>query len=274
MASSNRTSQSNNFFAPPTQNALTLLQHVYKAEWTEAKKLVEREPLCMFQNVNYKHPNGFVESISPLKCAFKLYDRYMWKMFLKTIQQKADEQALKTFFQQADEQTAHVDLKPFYKACREVARNFELWIPNKISDDAFIKIWLEMGVQQRELLPWHILKELCRYAVSWNPETAFDDELPSDDVDISLTKEEHLVPLLPLNADSSLGKDFSLLRGNLGTCEAVTGEDILCRGNTQLDSNVINDANVIRKLCKLSLDELKEQKKLLSHSRSRTCVIL
>lgn len=65
--------------------AAKLLHIVKEANYDNAEKIIDADPLLMFQHVSYKKADGTDETISPLKFAFKVLDTYMWKMFLEKI---------------------------------------------------------------------------------------------------------------------------------------------------------------------------------------------
>lgn len=167
-----------------------LLQQTIYADYDAAEKMVAENPSLMFQHVNFMHPDGISEYISPLKYTFKVYDTYMWKMFLGKIQNNSEHVEL--FLKQAREQTEHINLEPLFEAYKEFEVQYNLWErwfvaqynPSKrckISNEDIDKAWLKLSAKQRELLPWNFLKEFCRKMKSnseegnsWDPQSTFD----------------------------------------------------------------------------------------------------
>jgi len=161
-------------------NKLTqLLNSVEHADYEQVEKIIANDPALMFGHVNYKFRNGSHECTSPLKCAFKLYDTYMWKIFYKRIRREAnpdlEQEYVKRYIKQMQEQTTHIDLEPLFEAYTEYERQYQRWQHNEIMDEKLDEELFKLGTVQKRMLPVHMLKELSREEHNtWGVSSSFD----------------------------------------------------------------------------------------------------
>jgi len=160
-------------------NKLTqLLNSVEHADYEQVEKIIADEPALMFGHVNYKFRDGSRECISPLQCAFKLYDTYMWKIFYERIRREANpnlqQEYVKRYIKQMQEQTTHIDLEPLFEAYTEYERQYQLWVDDEITNEKLDEEWFKLGTVQKRMLPIHILKEFSREGYTWSASSSFD----------------------------------------------------------------------------------------------------
>ena len=148
-----------------------------ESNYDKARYIATAKPQLMFQHVNFMHMNGQGEIISPLKCAFKLIDTYMWKtIFFEIIKNDANLVAL--FQQQAIEQKEHISKESISKAYSKLIDLPHYQFRADMNYKPIHEAWHELTKAQN-LLPPHMLKELCREGNSWNSQSTFSiDELP------------------------------------------------------------------------------------------------
>ncbi len=193
-----------------------LLRFVTQSNYAEAQHIVDIDPNLMFQHVRFVYPNGNIEMTSPLKYAFRIYDTYMWKMFLEKIQ--SDLESLKRFLSQAHERK-HLDLDPLHNEYTEYKALYDQWLEEEIGDQELDEAWLKLGAKQYELLvrgALHMLMELCREGNYWKTDSKFDISLPpkAESCRAHNYFDGKYIPFSSLVSPTKLGKQHTLTRGS------------------------------------------------------------
>ena len=238
-------------FKKPLKSA-KLLDFVTEANYTEAEKIVAVDPLLMFQSVLLKYSDGKSESISPLKFAFKVYDTYMWEMFLGKIQKNSE--SMKCFLRQAEEQTEHVSLAPLFAEYDEYIKLID---PPGNSMTALQGIMLKIGKMQKEVLPFHMLKEFCREGVYWRNDSKFDVRKMQRPglcyiFNKSINSYIDLLSFIP-----TLGVTFTLARATELGVIAIKSQSLLAKQSITLD------LETLRHLFEVRVNDLDKQVSLL-----------
>lgn len=254
-------------FKPETP-AAKLLHAVTLSDYDRAEALMSRDIGLIFKEVSFQHANGRVECISPLKYAFKVYDTYMWQLFLSKIEEskelKEDEKRefKQAFIKQAYDQKEHLDLAPLLEAYKEYDRQYTRWLNDEIKGEALDQAWLALGVQQREVLPWHMLKEFCRKGDSWSENATFSTlsflKISKCDViyNWDSRREENLLRV-------ALGVSYSLVRGGAQRVLASARGALFA---TRAWSAWLDSA-IFRRLCEVRMSDLASQLSLLESSQ-------
>lgn len=223
------------FFQKSLQ-AAKLLHFVKEANYISANKIINTEPLLMFQCARYQN-----ETISPLKLAFKLLDTRMWEMFYDVIKHNA--QFVAKFIKQADEQTELVDLKYFVDAYDCFVQAHHSFAMENLTEKQLAQVWLQVGYVQRMVLPRHMLKEFSHKNCTWSPKSEFNDNFSLDDQNTRVYSYQthHKKPLA--SAINALGVEFSLKRDCLPSARCVY-ETI---GNALYDRDAFISLYAVRK---------------------------
>lgn len=205
-----------------------LLEFVDGANYAEAKALVTKNSNLMFLHVSYKNNKNEYdknnenryEIISPLKLAFKLFDTYMWTIFKEAIQNNP--QHLEQFKIQAHEQKEFLDLQLLFDAYQKYKDMYRNWTQTKVALARVNETLGELGKKQIEILPWHMIKEMCRYgehyfdeyyfskACDYNESTNFPKDIEPQIVNIEKKIKEKIIVL-----SSRLNSGYVLFRGQM-----------------------------------------------------------
>jgi hypothetical protein len=114
---------------------------------------------------------------SPLKRALYNIDTWTWKPFYEWIRQSQPDLELK-FLQQNDEQKKHVDLnylQPLFDEYAVYDTQVQKWDRDEICGDEMVGEWRKLCEKQRERLPFHMIREMCREGKGiWSAESKFD----------------------------------------------------------------------------------------------------
>lgn len=228
------TSKQFSFFRSDRNDALgdtyTLMGFVLKADYENAEKVARENPQAMFKRVNYCMNDTSIEIpvadldsdpttckvsyiptngeyISPLRCAFKFYDSYMWSMFLNIIIESENEGWLSQFKAQMQTQKTHYDITPLLNAYDNYIKIHEA---NKTEHEGIKKHHLltaacnPIGEQQGKM-PRHFLLEMFRLYL---PEGhTLPKELPVIADSISTEYRWFLEPRKSRDSDFSIEKD-------------------------------------------------------------------
>lgn len=155
-----------------TLTAAKLLHYVLRADYDAVEKIIDTDPSLIFQETNYMRSDGGVESISSLNYSFKVYDTYMYKLFLEKIVDNQNH--IDLYKSLAHKQVKHINLQPLLVEYINFKRKLGEWFECKISDQSLDHEWLKVAIKQRELLPTHMLREFCRKVDCWYQESTFD----------------------------------------------------------------------------------------------------
>jgi len=156
-----------------------LLKATEYADYEQVEQMIAYNSSLMFESVNYVFRDGSSERISPLKCAFKLYDTYMWKIFYEKIEKEADpklrQQYIRQMLEQANTRTKNImiGLQPFL-AYKKNVKQFQLGFDKEIIPKKLEKKWFKLGTAQKKMLPVHMLKEFSREGDTWSADSNFD----------------------------------------------------------------------------------------------------
>lgn len=165
--------------------AAKLLACVEKADYGRIEAMWEANPALMFVEVQDKE--GRITT--PLRRAFYNLDTYTWKPFYEYLKY-AKYEFLPKFFEQKEAQKEHINIEPLLSLYAEYRDQVAAWKKN-IRDDTKINAkWLELRHAQRKILPWHVIREMCRDNLlssgyqfadrTWNPLSPFDvTQLPA-----------------------------------------------------------------------------------------------
>ncbi|GEM_PF-4869895 len=260
---------SHSFFGifQPVKMALWLLNLVMENKYEQAEIVVSLNPLWMFEQFNYRYPNGKVERTSPLKYAVKDINTAMWKMFMSKLKNHKQQML---FLNQLDEQTV-LDMTPLFQAYENRNKIFWEWMatpsPRYVKDTPTAG-WLPIGDQQRELVPKHWWNEFCfKGKEGWSEYYMFHKEVaprkrkPNNDEVLLLGpplrncainfSSFHLLPNL-----ADCGRKFTMVRGWSDYAEAKATPEIE-------DSSARMDCWMFKRLYQEAIDEIKNARSTL-----------
>lgn len=160
----------------PTANqkklATELLAYVNKADYDSIESMWKRNPELMFVEVADK--NG--QLTTPLKRALYNLDTWAWKPFYEWIKQNKPD-LLAEFIAQNEAQTSHVNmnyLQPLFDEYANLRDKAKLSFNKKISNADFDIELKKLFSKQNEILPWHMIREMCRKGDFWNQDSRFN----------------------------------------------------------------------------------------------------
>lgn len=150
--------------------ALKILQLINDADWPRIQTMAERNSAMLFSTVKLR-PNF---QLSPLQLALALYDSYSWQMFFDIIED--NQEHIRLFILQALQQTRHITLEPLFKEYE----NYIIVGSASDSDESETKLlddaWALVAAKQRQYIPSHMWKEICREGDNWKSYSTFDSK--------------------------------------------------------------------------------------------------
>lgn len=231
-----------------------LFESVIHADYEIAEKIVKANPSLMFEEVRYVDGR-----ITPLQYAFRVYDTYMWKMFLENIQH--DGRFVQQFLEQALQQKEHIHLKFLFDEYKNFDERLGSYINREIPPEALDKSWLRVGLQQSNL-PCHMLKQFCSQGL-WGFHATFDieaDPRPSG------------YPIYFFGKESTVEDvSFEKLFGELGTKYTLIyspGEKRVCAWPYGEGGSIV-DSGIFKLLFKTRKNDLRLQVSRLIEQREK-----
>ncbi|OGT56721.1 MAG: hypothetical protein A3F43_01985 [Gammaproteobacteria bacterium RIFCSPHIGHO2_12_FULL_42_10] len=233
--------------------AAQLLAYVDKSEYDNIEKMWKLKPDLMF--VEIKDKDGVLTT--PLKRALYKIDTWTWKPFYEWIQENKQNQPYLAdlelkFLQQNDAQKKHVDLNYLQPLSDEYAvydTQVQKWYRNEITDAEIDREWKKLFEKQCEILPFHMIREMCREGNGlWSPESRFDAKTaPKGGRVYDYTVGSYI----KLDSDeflSRFGSSLGFVRGG-----AVSGAWMWAPA---FGAGSARDADSIRQLCKVRTSDL------------------
>lgn len=200
--------------------AAELLAYVEKADYGRIRGIWLNNPALML--IEVKDKNGF--TTTPLKRAFYNQDTYTWKPFYDYLNY-AKPELLQEFYKQKDAQNEVVDIEPLLTLYAEYRDQVKAWQKNTRDDTRINAMWLELRRAQRKILPWHVIREMCRDNLlsrgyqfadrTWKPDSPFDvTQLPAPEGGhVYNSDKPAYVPLDSDDFEKDFGTKATLMRG-------------------------------------------------------------
>ena len=173
---------------------------------------------------------------------------------------------LKRFLKQAHEQEEHFDIDEL-TAYPTYMKEFERFKRGEISRKEIDKVWLDLGMQLRNMLPPHMLMELCSLDNSWGTKSQFDSEEWPSDPKVYINSNNQPESVLLLIDNTGLGYNFSIFRGVEDVTMGLTSPIIYCDSleGVQHDHNTLRHLQNVRKV---NLEKLCSQLPELSSAKT------
>lgn len=231
------------------KKAAKLLAHVDHADYDDIERMWKKHPRLMFAEVavNDGKPN------TPLKRALYNADTWTWRPFYEWIQQNQPD-LVPEFFKQNDTQKEHVDLQPLNDEYALTYEKLEKFRRDEIRVVEIDRQWNELLKKQNEILPFHMVREMCRKGGGlWSPESKFDAKTAPKG---GLVYDYVAGDYIKLDSNvfrSKFGSSFGLYRGyGMHPWDSA----FWTSNGTDSTVGVIRDAASIQQLCKVRIAEL------------------
>lgn len=146
-------------------SAEKLLEYVNKAEYKKARNIWQQDPALMLLEVTDK--DGKITT--PLKKAFFNLDTYTWKPYYEWIKINRPE-LVDAFLAQNEAQNDHADILPLVRHSYSLLKRELDWCKSMSHINAHVKLQID----QRNLLPWHMVREMSREDAVWSSSSNFN----------------------------------------------------------------------------------------------------
>lgn len=139
------------------------LECIIDTDYENLFTILSINPTIMFLKTNAKDINGEIIETSPLKYALHILDPFVWHICYFFCQKTREKNPLnmKYFQQQVQEVKEHVDLQILFDAYNKYIELFDQHKENKICIETLRNAWLKVGKAQCNVLPRHMLREMC-----------------------------------------------------------------------------------------------------------------
>ncbi|HTM63961.1 MAG TPA: hypothetical protein VL360_05610 [Gammaproteobacteria bacterium] len=234
--------------------ATELLAYVDKSEYDNIEQMWKLKPGLMFVEIPGK--DGVLTT--PLKRALYNIDTWTWRPFLLWL---VDNKPflVPTFLQQYDAQKKHVDLnylQPLFDEYAVYDTQVEKWHYEQITDNDLVCEWRHLCEKQSELLPFHMIREMCRVGNGlWGPDYRFDAKSAPKGGRMYDSSVDGFIELDSADFQSRFGSSLGLVR-YLGWTSAVGGIGQYARVMQTPLLRLSCDADSIRQLCKERTSDL------------------
>lgn len=247
-----------------TWNARILLNVVNAADYQTAIRMLKKtNPSNIFQKIKWQH--GDKTSIrSPLSLAFYYLDSHMQNIFLERI--KNIPELVKEFYNTAlevNDENDFICIDELYEAYS----TFQKLLKEQSQKDPLVKLtllrqFLQIGLMQRNILPRHMLKEMCNVFSHWNPNHNFEISHGSYPLDCEyynrqLAQSDNVLPFVN---GRGLGFSYTLCRGNKKVATGFIPGYLPSSEQLEYDYSTFKQLHITRKkdVARL-IDNLKKQ---------------